>query len=292
MKNAMNSSLRVVRGGWMLYPLLCFGLALWWTFPTDLLLRRLIVTAEQEWGLRIDYGAGEWRWRDGWVLRDLSVESSLPSMGPVSIARFTLRPSLSGVFRRSPLPLAFSADMFEGTVTGVIQQTAEGIDARFMVRQLALEQWPLPLPWERGQIVGSLTANGEMRGDFARLSTLHGTMTANLTEGGLQAGRINGVRVPALRTVQAHLRATLAGERVEVGELRLHADGVEVHVEGHVMLRKPLRHSRLALQLTSRVSGSPPPALTTLVSLLRVSPTGVGERRGSISGSLAAPALR
>ncbi|MGH7966019.1 MAG: hypothetical protein ACRERD_30080, partial [Candidatus Binatia bacterium] len=63
------------RTGWRLYALVCFGFCIWWTFPADLLLQRLVLAATQETGVRVRYAEGDWTWWEGWVLRDLTVES-------------------------------------------------------------------------------------------------------------------------------------------------------------------------------------------------------------------------
>ncbi|MBI3801165.1 MAG: hypothetical protein HY268_29865, partial [Deltaproteobacteria bacterium] len=113
-----------------------------------------------------------------------------------------------------------------------------------------------------------------------------------LTNGVLRAGALNGFPLPALQTVQGHLRASLAAGRLEIAELEFSADGVEVSLQGGIILRTPVARSGLELQLTVNTRGSPPPALKTFLSLLPVSQGAAGERRASITGTFVAPVVR
>jgi type II secretion system protein N len=124
------------------------------------------------------------------------------------------------------------------------------------------------------------------------MHTLQGNFTISLTDGALRAGALNGFPIPALQAAQAHLRASLAAGRLEIAELELTADGVEASLQGVINLRTPIGRSGLELQLIAKSTGSPSPAVKTLLALLPASPSTPGERRASISGSLAAPVMR
>lgn len=280
------------RVGWLLYTLACFGLFLLLTFPADLLLRRVIVSATRESAVRVHYAEGDWSWGSGWVLQDLTIENPSTKGTALRLSRLTLRPSLIGLLYNQPLPLTFSADLYGGTVSGTVRQEAAGVDVQFALRRIGLDLLPFPAPWGQGRVTGSVAVDGELQGNPADIQSVRGTFTLTLTDGALPAGAVARLSLPALQTIRAHVRAALAGGRLEVSELRLNADGAEAHAQGAVTLRAPLTRSVLDLQLTTRLTGSPPPALTTLISLLPAVPGVPGERRASITGSLAAPVVQ
>ena len=281
------------RTGWLFYTLACFVFFVVLTFPSGVFLPRLVTSMTQGSGMRVGYGEGDCTWLGGCVLRDLRFESPPLGVTGVQLSRLTLQPSLIGLlFSSQPWPLTFSAELYGGACAGTVRQVVGGISTQLALHHIALDQWPFPAPWGQGRVAGSVTAAGDLLGNPADLYSLQGTFTVTLTDGGLRAGTLNGFPVPALQTVQAHLRASLAAGRLEISELQLSADGVEASLQGGITLRTPVARSGLDLQLTTNITGSLPPALKTFLSLLPASQTATGERRASISGSLAAPVVR
>ena len=281
------------RTGLLLYTLACFVFFLVATFPSGVLLQRLVVSLARESAVRAHYSEGDCTWRAKCILHDLTLEDPSWGVAAVQLSRLVLQPSLLGLlFSSNPWPLTFSAELYGGALDGTVRQVVGGMSAQFALRHVALEHWPLPAPWGQGGVAGSITADGDFLGNPADLYSLQGSSTATLTDGALRAGTVKGFPVPALQTVQASLHASVAAGRVEITELRLSADGVEVSLQGGVILRTPLARSGLDLQLTTKITGSPPPALKTLLSLLPASQTADGERRAAISGTLIAPVAR
>jgi type II secretion system protein N len=281
------------RTSWLLYTLTCFVFFVVLTFPSGVLLQRLVASVPRDSGVRARYVEGDCTWLEGCVLRDLTLESPLFGGSAVQLSRLTLHPSWWGlVFGGQPWPLGFNADGYNGTFSGTMRQVVGGMSGQLALRHLALDQLPLPAPWGLGRIAGSMIADGDFLGNPADLYSLQGALTVTLSDGMLRGGVINGFPLPALQTVQVHLRASLAAGRLEISELRLAADGVEAALQGGITLRTPVARSGLDLQLTTNITGSPPPAVKTLLSLLPASSTAAGERRASITGSLAAPVAR
>lgn len=282
------------RTGWLVYTLVCFAVSLVLTFPTSVLLQRVIASVPRDVGVRARYTDGNCTWSEGCVLHDLVLEGSALAGSTMQFSRFTVDPSLwSLLLRGQPWPLIFSADGYGGTVAGTVRQIIGGVSTQLSLRHLTLDQLPFPAPWDQRRVAGKVLVDGEFSGNPADLYSLQGTFTALVTDGALQAGTVNGVPVPALQTVQASLRASLASGRLEITELRLNADGVEVLLQGGIALRTPMVRSGLDLQLTARsTTDSPPPALKTLLALLPASQTAPGERQASITGSLGAPVVR
>jgi type II secretion system protein N len=280
------------RNGWLLYTLAGFLFFLFLTFPSDLLLQQLVATLSRESDIRMRYAAGDFTWWGGCEFSDLAIENPVPGLSSLRVSRLTLSPSLLGLFRSHPFPLAFAADLYGGTFQGIVQQKREGGSIQFALQRLSLEQWPFPAPWDHGRVGGRVSATGGFEGNFAALQSLQGTLHVTLTEGELNAGTVATVRVPSLQSVQAQVRASIANGRVEVTDLTLSADGTEATLQGTIVLRTPIERSGLDLRLTTKITGSPPPALKTLLALLPASPHSPGERRALITGSLAAPVVR
>ncbi|MCS6924995.1 MAG: type II secretion system protein GspN [Candidatus Binatia bacterium] len=282
----------LARSGWALYTLACFCLFLCLTFPSDLLLQRVVAAFSAESAVRIRYATGDLTWWGGLELNEVTLEASgIPSL-PASRVILTL--PVLGVLRGSLSPLTFQVHLAGGTVDGSIRKDGERFGLRFGVHHLALERWPLPHLRGQGRVAGQVTADGELEGSWSSLPSLRGSLRATLRDGLLRTGSIPGVPIPPVQvqSLDARVRATLADGRVDIAELVLHTDGIEAIVQGTVVLRTPWERSGLDLQVTAKVTGSPSPALTTLLSFLPVSPDSPHERRAAISGSLAAPLVR
>jgi type II secretion system protein N len=282
--------IRSVRTAWILYGVLSFVVFVLLTFPVELLLQRVVTTVEQSSALRMRYSTGEWSWAQGWTLQNLSIERS--GMTLLRISRLTLSPSFFGLLYGQPFPLTYSAKLYGGTANGTLRREEAAWRAHFSVNQLALEQWPFPAPWGQGRITGHLTLDGAVQGTPDDVASWSGNITAVVEEGSLKAGNITKFPLPALQTAKARARATLKSGRLEVSDLALEADGVEAHLQGAISLRLPLEWSAIDLQLTTRQTGTPPPSLATLVSLLPAAPGAQGERRASLTGTFAAPVVR
>jgi type II secretion system protein N len=275
---------------WLVYGVLSFLLFVLLTLPVEPLLQQVVRTVEQTSALRVRYSAGEWSWLQGWTLKDLSIERS--GMAPLRISRLTLSPSFFGLLYGQPFPLTYSANLYGGTAEGTLQREAAAWRVQFSVNQLALEQLPFPAPWGQGRVTGNATLSGTVQGTPGDVTSWSGDMNTTITEGSLKAGNIAKFPVPALQTAQAQGQATLKNGRLDVSDLTLAADGIEAHLQGAISLRLPLEWSALDLQLTTRQTGTPPPPLTTLVSLLPAVPGSQGERRATITGTLTAPVMR
>lgn len=284
----------LARSGWVLYALACFFLFLYLTFPSDLLLQRVVAAFSAESAVRVRYATGDLTWWGGVELQEVTLQAPAQGVPSLHASRVIVTLPVLGVLRGSLSPLTFQAHLAGGAVDGTVRRDGERFGLRFGIHHLALERWPLPRPWEQGRVAGRVTADGELEGSWSSLPSLRGSLRATLSDGFLRAGTIPGVPIPAvqLQPLEARVRATLADGRVEIAELVLNADGVEATVRGTVVLRTPWERSGLDLQVTTTVTGSPSPALTTLLSLLPASSRSPHERRATISGSLAAPLVR
>src|SRR5262245_52455557 len=128
------------RTGWLWYILACFVCFIIVTFPSDVLLLRLVASVPRESGIRTRYLAGDCAWFDGCILRDLTLEGPFFKGNTVQLSRLILHPSLWGLFvGGQPWPLVFAAEGYNGTVSGTLRQVIGGMSAQVTLRQLALE---------------------------------------------------------------------------------------------------------------------------------------------------------
>ena len=280
------------RFGWGLYTLLCFGVFLFLTFPVDILLQRVMVSTTRGTPLRVRYAQGELNWHGAGVVHDMTIEQADTNLPAFRLNRLTVQPSWLGLLFGRPLPLAFQADLYGGTISGTVKQSTEGLKTHLVVQRLNLALLPLPLPGKPGGLKGFLTGSGDVSGDLSQVFSLKGALELNLSEGALSAGVLGKVPVPPFQSLQGKLRTVIRDGRLNISDLVLTGDGIEARVQGTLTLGTPLPRSGLDFQLTAKTIGSPPPPLVALLSLLPVSPNMPGERRATISGSLATPVMR
>ena len=281
---------RFARLAWIAYGLVSFVVFLVLTFPTELLLQRVMDAVEQTASLQIRYKTQRWTWSRGWMLEDISIEKT--NAVSVQLTHLTLRPSVFGLFYGQPFPLTFSARLYDGAAHGTFRQAGNTFAVQLTIDQFSLAQWPFPEPWGHGKVSGNLTLDGALQGAGMDINTWSGSLSATLTEGSIKAGSVAKFPMPALQTVQARTQATLKDGRLEVSDLTLEADGISAQLQGAISLRQPLAWSALDLRLATRTTGAPPPPLATLVSLLPAVPGATGERRATITGTFAAPVMK
>lgn len=286
------TSVFATRFGWGLYTLLCFFVFLFLTFPADVVLQRVIISATREMPMRIRYGHGELTWHRSAVVRDVTIEPTDANFPTLKLTQLSVHPSWLGLFFGRPLPLVFQADLYGGKIGGTVEQSAEVFKTHLTVQRLNLSLLPVLPPGGSGAIKGFLTGSGEVNGNLSQIFSLKGALELNLSEGSLQAGALGKVPVPPLQSLQGTLRTVMRDGWLNIADLTLTGDGVEARLQGSLTLSTPLTRSGLDLQVTTKTVGSPPPTLMALVSLLPVSPNTPGERRATISGSVAAPVMR
>ena len=284
-------SSRFARFGWLLYGLVSFVLFLVLTFPSELILQRVVAAIEHDAALHLHYSSGQWSWVHGWTLEDLSIKNATMAE-PLQFSSLALRPSLLGLLHGQPFPLTFAARLYGGAATGTVQQEEEGFALQFTLDHLALAQAPFPAPWGQGRLSGTLALNGTVQGTSIDPTAWSGSVSAALTDGAVKGGSIAQFPVPALQTVQARAQATIQDGRLGISNLTLEAAGVAAQLQGTITLRQPLDWSVLDLQLTTQTVGSPPPPLAMLVSLLPTIPGSTTERRAAITGTFVAPVMR
>jgi len=278
------------RLGWTLYTIVCLCFFLLLTFPTEMLLQRIVISATRETLVRIQYDHGELTWWGGCRLYDVVVENST---GPaVRMTHVTLQPSLLGLTVGRPWPLTFTAHLYGGTLNGTVSSDADGQRIQFVVHEFALSLLPLPGAVTVDGVQGSLSGEGEVEGNVASLSSLRGQVAFSLTNGALRQGKVSGFPLPPFSFVEGRLRATVKNGLLEIPDFMLHADNTEARLQGTITLNTPLPQSGLNLQLTAKITENASSPLTILLSMLPASPSAPGERRASINGSLASPILR
>jgi len=278
------------RMGWTLYTVVscCFFVLL--TFPTDVLLQRVVSGATRGLPVRLHYTHGELTWWGSCRLRE--VEVAYGTAPVVKIAHLAVRPSLLGLMFGRPWPLSFTANLYGGTLSGSVTSDASGQSVQVTAQRLDLRMLPFPGMAKGGEVQGLLSGEGEVRGNVADLFSLQGQVVLTVTEGALRAGAASGFPLPPLSSAGAQLRATVKKGRVDISDFTFQADNAEAQLHGSMLLATPLPMSTLNLQMTTKTLGTTSAPLTMLMSLLPAAPDASGVRRASISGSLAAPILR
>lgn len=278
------------RMGWTLYTVVSCLFFLLLTFPTDLLLRRIVRGVTRGTPVHVQYARGELTWWGGCRLREVKV--AYKTAPTVHIAQLTMQPSLVGLLVGRPWPLAFTASLFGGSVTGSITSDASGLGVRVAAQRLDLRMLSLTGISKTGEMQGMLNGEGEVRGNGADLFSWQGQVALTVTASALRAGSLSGVLVPSLSSVETQLRATVKNGQVDIADFTLLADNAEARVHGSMIMVTPLPMSTLNLQLAAKAPNNAAAPLKMLISLLPTAPDATGMRRASISGSLAAPVFR
>ena len=278
------------RVGWTLYTIVscCFFLLL--TFPTDLLLQRVVRGSTHELPVRFQYTHGEMTWWGSCQLRE--VEVTYGTAPAVKIVDLAVRPSLVGLIFGRLWPLSFSAHLYGGTLNGTVTADASGHRLQIAAQRLDLHVLPLPKLNKGGEVQGRLSGEGEVRGNVADLFSLQGQVALTVTEGALRAGSVSGFPLPPLSSAEFQLRATVKNGLINIADFTFRADNAEAQLHGSMSLATPLSMSMLNLQMTAKVPDNAASPLKMLISLLPAAPDASGVRRASISGSLAKPTLR
>ena len=279
-----------VRMGWTLYTIVCCVFFLLLTFPTDVLLQRVVRGATRSLPVRLHYTHGEMTWWGSCRLRE--VEMTYGTGPAVKIAHLAVQPSLVGLMLGRLWPLSFTAKLYGGTLSGTVTLDASGHSVQVAAQRLDLRVLPLSGITKGGEVQGLLSGEGEVRGNGADLFSWQGQVALAVTEGALRAGSVSGFPLPPLSSVEAQLRATVKNGLIDIADFTLQADNAEARLHGSMSLATPLPMSTLNLQMTAKTLGTTASPLTMLISLLPAAPDASGVRRASISGSLAAPILR
>ena len=278
------------RVGWTLYTVVscCFFVLL--TFPTDVLLQRVVSGATRGLPVRLHYTHGELTWWGSCRLREVEVVYGTSPV--VKIAQLAVRPSLLGLILGRPWPLSFTANLSGGTLSGSVTSDASEQSVQITAQRLDLRLLPFPGMAKGGEVQGLLSGEGEVRGNGADLFSWQGQVALTVTEGALRAGAVSGFPLPPLSSATAQLRATVKNGLIDIADFALQADNAEARLHGSMSLATPLPMSTLNLQMTAKAPDNAASPLTMLISLLPAAPDASGVRRASISGSLAAPILR
>ena len=277
--------------GWGAYTLGCFIVFVVWTFPTQVILDRAVVSLADTAEVYMDYQHGTIVWPGQAVFHEVAMTSpSWAAFPSLQLSRLAVTPSLLGMVRNSPLPLRLEVSGYGGEGWATIDQIADKVSVEFMLRRLELGRLLLSPVQEKSLIDGHLTLEGSVEGKPQDLFTLSGPVTMQISDGAVPENTFQGIRLPALQTLAANFEVEFSQGQVLVHSATLVTDGVEARVQGTIRLKTPLSESRLNLELQVKKTGTPPPALASLISLLPGSATAGG--RASMRGVLGAPRVR
>ena len=277
---------------WGLYTLVCFVIFVVWTFPTEVLVDRLLVSVADRAEIHVQYTDSEMTWPLGVALQEVSIAGPAVPQPSLQFTRLALQPAVLSLLSTPPLPLTLQARGYGGTLEAVIEKREQEMRVQFSLQQLALERLPLPAPWGEGRIVGRMMGDGSLVGNLQQVASLVGPISVTITDGTVQAGPLQGFRLPSLAKIEVFGKAQLNRGQVDITTLTLKTKGLEAHLQGRLTLGSPVSRSPIDLQLIVRKTGTLSAALATLVSLLPASPTQPNERQAKISGLLGAPKVR
>ncbi len=263
--------------------LFSFWIALWASFPAEVLQGRLISEISQQTGLRMQGSNASLRFPLGLEF-DLRVFPEAPALAPIDLQQLQLTPAWGSLLRGAP-----QADL-QGRLSGgtLDAQAGRNGDLQLQLRRVAIaplqrEEEPYRLA---GELSGDLTAeqlSAAMTGKGQFVLQLRDSQVLGLDKLGLPGSLSLG-----LLTLEGQFNQ----RRISIEKALLTEGALEMSGGGTLLLGETPEQTRLNLNVRLQPTSSTPSDLRDLLSLTGVKPTADGSYLLRLGGTLARPAIR
>lgn len=263
-----------------------FAGALAFTFPTDALVRALLVRVPPPGGATVEFARAVLRpW--GLRLEDVLLRRA-DGHEIAALEAVTLRPSLAGLLRdQSGRPWHLAAVACGGRVDAVLDTDGDGQRLVLDWRDVDLARCP-PLAVTGDAAAG--TVDGSARLALDPTAGLIGVGTLRIRNAAWQTGgRLPGVA--ALHADPAVVEWSLAQGRLLLDRIDLHGPELSATGQGSVTLARALGRSALDVALAVTPGPGAPPFVRDVLGGLPAADGVPGARRLGLGGTLAAPRL-
>ncbi len=263
--------------------LLGFWIALWASFPAEVLQRRLTSEISQQTGIRMQGSNASLRFPLGLEF-DLRVFPEVPGLAAIDLRQLQLTPAWSSLLKGEP-----QADLQGQLAGGTIEaQAGRNGDLQLQLRQVAvapLQQEDAPYR-VAGELSGDLTGeqlSAAMTGKGQFVLELGDSQLLGLEKLGLPRELTLG-----LLTIEGQF----SQRRVSIEKALLGEGVLEMSGGGTLLLGETAEKTRLNLNVRLRPTPSTPAGLRDLLSLTGVKPTADGSYLLRLGGTLAQPVVR
>lgn len=277
--------------GYVAFGLAVFLVALYFTFPYDVLRERLAAEVQQATGLSARIGAVRPQLPAGIVIDDLRLYPTPQATAPfVRLARVTAS-SVLDLLQGRPPSVEFVGQAAQGNLTGSVLQEESRRTISLQWREVDLGQLqPLlgSLPFQltgrsRGTLRLASPGNDHTRGS--------GSAELQVERGSFRYQSPGGLKLPEVSFTGLQLRLDLGGGQLRLREGRVDGTDLQVTALGQSVLRRALGESPIAGQLRLRLTPALRQRAPELGLLVAGAPDPEGFATYTLTGTLAAPRL-
>jgi type II secretion system protein N len=264
-----------------------------WTFPHELLVRRVLSNV-QTGSVNVDFNAVNFAWYRGYQVSGIRVAAESADGVPpwFECSHLWVRPSLNALVHGNPFDLLLNADLYGGVAQGEVSLADGSVVGNVQWQDLNIGRYrTLTAYFDEGQLAGRVSGqlNFEARG--ANLNAGQATGEVGVDAASLTGAKIRGFGVPDIHFRQMKLKFALHTGRLEVQDFTATGD-LNVQGNGQIVLRDPLEESALNLRVTLETSLATPDAIKGAVALIPRAPGAKPDAPITITGTLAKPRMR
>lgn len=206
----------------------------------------------------------------------------------VLVDELTVRIPLSSLFLGQTDTVAFSGELYEGSIEGIAGNTEGKISTSLQLRDVELRPLSRLFLEGDGYLSGRASVDLELSGDGRTTRSSEGRFDLSARDISLEGVVVQGFVVPDLTFSDLRARADLETMRLRIEEARAEGEELDLSARGEVMLRDPTPRSVLNLQFEIDVDEDARPGLRMIPALLPSRRPGQGQK-WTLGGSLAAP---
>ncbi len=263
------------------------------TFPHELALRRALEPAATA-PVAVEVRGVHLGWTLTYTIDELRLvrRGGDPTLPILSAAHVHAAPSLRGLLRGRPFPLGLRADLYGGTLDGIVDLQPEAFAVRANLANVDVGRYTGLRLFTEGTPHGRVDATIELAGNAARATTTSGRFDVRAVDLALEGADAFGMTGAGVHVPELHVSGAIKGGRLEVAEMSARGREVGVSGTGNVLLAYPLAASLLNLDVTLTPTSDFPEKLRPLLTLIPGEPATDGARHAHLSGTLAQPRLK
>ena len=275
------------------YALVLFLIFVAATFPHELALRTVLEPAATA-PVAVEMRGVHLGWTLAYTIDELRLvrRGADPALPLLSATRVHASPSLLGLLRGRPFPLAVRADVYGGTLDGAVDLQPDAFAVRATLANVDVGRYTGLRLFTEGTPHGRIDATIELAGNAARVTTTAGRFDVRAADLALEGADAFGMAGAGVHVPELHVSGTIKGGRLEVGELTARGREVGVSGAGNVLLANPLAASLLNLDVTLTPTSEFPDKLRPLLTLIPGDAAADGARHAHLSGTIAQPRLK
>lgn len=275
-----------------LYTTILFLVFLVVTFPHEVLIRRGLTMLPPS-DVTVDFDGARFAWHRGMELTGVRIKSTKLAQPVLEFSSLWVRPVMGELARGNWQAFAIDAEAYGGHGDGYLSVSPEGVvSGKLELSGLSLGRYTLLRSYlDEGTLAGRIDGHMEFTAAGKDIAKVNGDGEVTLTNGVLEAAKIQGFGVPNLHFDTGKISLTLQGERVELKELNVKGKEVVIEASGKISLREPLDASILDLKALVNPGPEAPDDIKGLLSLLPKQPPGQ-DQSFRIAGKLTKPLLR